>query len=103
MGNLKCGISQKWLIVERNGRKFGTRGSTVHICGVLLMAESLSLVWGHSVHFAKFRMLRFSKGYYSPTFRSISTKFDYKHVGHKGIQCVTVFGDLPKFKNFMPL
>ncbi len=96
MGNLKCGISQKRLIVERNGRKFGARGTTVHICRVLLMPNSLSLVWGHSVHFAKFPMLRFSKGYCSPSFRSISTRFYYKHVGHKGIQAVTVFGDLPK-------
>ena len=30
---------------------------------VLLMPYSLSLVWGHSVHFAKFPMLRFSKHY----------------------------------------
>ncbi len=29
MGNLKCGISQKRLIVERNGRKFGTRGTYI--------------------------------------------------------------------------
>ncbi len=60
MGNLKCGISQKRLIVERNGRTFGTRGTTVHICRVLLMPDSLSLVWVHSVHFAKFSILRFS-------------------------------------------
>ncbi len=26
---LKCAISLKWLIVERNGRKFGTRGTTL--------------------------------------------------------------------------
>ena len=26
-----------------------------------------------------------------------------KYVGHEGIQAVTVFGDLPKFKNFMLL
>ncbi len=31
----------------------GTRGTTVHIYAVLLMPDSLSLVWGHSVHFAK--------------------------------------------------
>ncbi len=53
MGNLKCGISQKRLILERNGQKFGTRGTTVHICKALLMPDSLSLVWGHLVHFAK--------------------------------------------------
>ncbi len=32
--NLKCGISRERLTVERNGRKFGTRGTTVHICRV---------------------------------------------------------------------
>ena len=50
MGKLKCGISQKRLIIEQNGRKFGTRGTTVHMCSVPLMPDSLSLVWGHSVH-----------------------------------------------------
>ena len=39
MGNLKCGMSQKRLIVERNGRKFGTRDPTVHICRPLLMPD----------------------------------------------------------------
>ncbi len=101
---VKSGISWKRLIVEGKGRKFGTRGTfTVHMCRVLLVPNSLSLVWGHSVHFAKFPMLRFSKGYCSPSFRSNWTKFYYKHVGHMGIQSVTVFGDLPKFKNFMTL
>ncbi len=67
------------------------------------MPNSVSMVWGHSVHFAKFEMLRFSKGYCSPSFHSISTKFYCKHVGQKRIQAVTVFDDLPKFKTFMPL
>ncbi len=48
MGNLKCGTSRKWLIVERNGRKFGTRGTIVLIRRILLMPDSLSLAWGHS-------------------------------------------------------
>ncbi len=63
MGNLKCGISHKRIIVERNGRKFGARCTTVHICRVFLMADSLSLVWGHSVQFAQFPIPRFSKHY----------------------------------------
>ncbi len=54
MGNLKCEISQERLIVERNGRKFGTWITTVHVCRAVLMPDTLSLVWGHSVHFAKF-------------------------------------------------
>ncbi len=49
MGNLKCGISQKRLIIERKGWKFGTQGNTVHIGRALLMPDSLSLVWGHSI------------------------------------------------------
>ncbi len=61
MGKLKCEISEKRPIVERNGRKIGTRGTTVHKCRVLLMPDSLSLVWGHSVHFAKLPILLFSK------------------------------------------
>ena len=98
---VKCSISWKRLIVEQNRWKFGTRGSTVHICRVLLMPDSLHLVWGHSVHFARFPMLRFSKCYSSPSFHSTSTKFYCKYVGHKGFQSVTFFGNLPKFKNFM--
>ncbi len=100
---LKCAISWKRLIVERNGRKIGTRRTTVHIGRVLLMPDSWSLVWGHSMHFAKFPRLRFSKGYCSPSFHSISTKFYCNYVGHEGIQGVTVFGDLPKFKKNMAL
>ncbi len=42
MENLKYGISQKRLIVEGNGRKFGTWGTTVHICRVILMPDSWS-------------------------------------------------------------
>ncbi len=95
---LKCAKSWKRLIVERNGRQFGTRGTTVHISRVLLMPDSLSLVWDHSVHFTKFPLLRFSKGYCSRSFHSISTKFYCEYVGHEGIQGVTVFGDVPKLK-----
>ena len=55
----KCGISQKRLIVERNGRKFVLRGPAVHICRVFLMPDSLSLVWDYSVHFANFQLYNF--------------------------------------------
>ncbi len=83
-----CAISWKRLIVERNGKRFCTRGTTVHIGRALLMPDSLSLVWGHLVHFAKFPMLRFSKGYCSQF--SSSTKFYCKYVGHERIQAATV-------------
>ncbi len=39
MGNLKCEISRKWLIIERNRWKSGTQTTTVHICRVLLMLD----------------------------------------------------------------
>ncbi len=83
--------------------KILTLGTTVHLCGVLLMPDSLSLVWGHSVHFAKFPMLRFSKGYCSHICHSISTKLYCKYVAYEGTSAVTVFGHLPKFKNFRAL
>ncbi len=53
---IKCVISQRRLVVERNRRKFGTHGTTVHIWRLLLFPDSLSLVWGHSV---KFPILQF--------------------------------------------
>ena len=34
---LRCGISRKRMIVEPNGRKFGTRGTRVNICRVLFL------------------------------------------------------------------
>ena len=74
----------------------------MHVGRVLLMPDSLSLFWGHSVDLAKFLMLRFSKGYCSPSFHSISAKFYCKYVGHDGIQAVTVFGDVPKLKKNHP-
>ncbi len=39
--------------------------------GVLFMSDSLTSVWGHTVHFAKFLMLRISKGYSSHSFHSV--------------------------------
>ena len=80
--------------------KFGTRGPTVHICKVLLMPDSLSLVWGHLVHFAKFPSLQFLKLCSSPNFRPIHPNFI------QGIiitQAVTFYGDLPKIAKIMAL
>ncbi len=49
---------------------------TVHICTVLLMPDSLSLVWGHSVHFAKFPILQVLKSAPLPIFiRFIQTLY----------------------------
>ncbi len=61
----------KTVFVERNGRKFSTQSTIVHIGRVLLMPDSLSMVWGHLVHFAKFPILRFSKCYSLNRFHQI--------------------------------
>ncbi len=76
---LRCEISRKRLIVERNGRKIDTRGNTVHACRVLLMPDSLKLVWGHSVQFSKFPILQFSKYYSFNSFHLVSTKLHTKY------------------------
>ena len=44
MENVKGGISRKRMIIEREGRKFRSRGTTVHIQRVLSMPDSLYLV-----------------------------------------------------------
>ena len=68
----------KRLSIEQNRRKFATRGTTVHICRVLLIPTSLSLVWGHSVHFAKFLTSLFLKHYSFNSFHQIPTSSSYK-------------------------
>ena len=45
MGKPKMLNIPKRVIIEQNGCKFGSRGTTVHIQWVLFMPESLSLVW----------------------------------------------------------
>ncbi len=56
--------------------KIGDSGYyTVHIWRLLLMPGSLTLVWGHSVHFAKFPILQFIKLFSSPNFRRIHPNF----------------------------
>ncbi len=73
MGNPKmCNILKtadrraKWM-------KIWHLGTTVYICRVLLMPESLSLVWVHSVQFVKLPSLRFSKRYSFNGFYQILT------------------------------
>ncbi len=45
----------------------------------------LSPVWGHSVHFQKFPMLRFSNVYCSPIFIQFQPNFIVSMFGHEGI------------------
>ncbi len=58
--------------------------------------DCLSLFWGHSVHFA-IQMLRFQKATVPTVFSQFQPNFIAS--GHEGIQAITVFGDLPTFKN----
>ena len=53
-------------------------------CGVLFMSDSITSVWGHFVHFAKFPVLRFSKGGYSRSFSPISIKLYCKYIAIRG-------------------
>ncbi len=95
---LKCAISWKQLIVERNGRKF----TTGRICRIILMPECLSLVWGHSVHFAKFPILRVSKRYSFNSFHQISTKLHAKYPNQGLIWAITfliICQKLPKWRH----
>ncbi len=97
MGKPKMWIlSRKWLIVERNGRNFGTRCTTVHICRILLMPDSLSLIWGHSVHFAKLSILQFLTLLHSQ-FSSDSSKLYTRYHNHTGCH---FFGKLQKLWHF---
>ncbi len=43
--------SQKQLVVERNGVKFGPWGWAFTVCRTLLTVKWLRAFWGHSVHF----------------------------------------------------
>ena len=59
------------------------------------MRVSWSLVWGHSVHFAKFSIPRFSKHCSSfNRFYYISTKFHTKYHNQWLIYAITFYGDL---------
>ncbi len=62
----------------------------MHICSLLLMPDSLSLVWDDLVHFAKFAILRFSKRHSFNSFHRISsklyTKWSEEILGRIGFQ-----------------
>ena len=61
------------------------------------MSYSLSSVWVHLVQFAKFPMLRFSKGHRSRNFHPITaTGFEILVLREYRL---LLFGDLPKIKN----
>ncbi len=67
------------------------------------MPDSLSLVWGHSVHFAKFTIPRFSKRHLSNNFHRIRFKL-YENIAYQGVmQDITLLGNWPSFTKFMAL
>ena len=98
MGNLKSGISQKRLIVERSRRKFGTRGTAVHICRVLWCP--IPWLWCGVIQctFAKFPIPRFSKHYSFNSFHQISTKLHTKYHNQGLIQAITFCAICQKLK-----
>ncbi len=49
------------------------------ICRVFFMSNSLTSIWCLSVHYEKFPMFRFPKGYCSPSFHPIWVKCYIKH------------------------
>ncbi len=72
----------------------------MHLWKVLLMPNSLGLVWGHSVHFAKFPILRFSKHYSFNSFHQISTKLDTRYHNHTGCHFLKVSRHSVHFTKF---
>ncbi len=93
---LICAISWKQLMIEWNWWQFVTHSPRNYICSLLFLSESLSSVWNHLVHLAKFWMFRFSKGYSCHSFHSISTKL-YGKVGNQGWIENVIFGWSAKF------
>ncbi len=98
---VKCAIYWKRLVVERNGWKFGSRGRRKVMCRVLVVSGHLSSICGHSVRYANFLILTFSKGYCSHSFHPISTKLYGKHGNQGESGGIQVFGDLPNWKKLM--
>ncbi len=67
------------------------------------MPDFLSLVWGHSVHFAKFPILRFPKRYLSNNFHRIPSKL-YENIAYHGaMHAITLPGNWPSFTKLMAL
>ncbi len=85
---VKCAISWKRPIIDQNKSKCVP-------CGHGMSEYSLRSILGHSVHFAKFPMLTFSKG--SHSFHPISTRLYRAHV-IAGITGYYFSGDLPNFQ-----
>ena len=66
------------------------------------ISDSLSLVWGHSLHFAKFPMLIFRKVTASTIFIQFQPNFMEGKV-IRGEYGLLLFGNVPNFKKIMAL
>ncbi len=78
----------------RSPNYLGLGGPRNWIFRVLFMSDSLSSIWGQNsvLHFAKFPMLRFSKGYSFHSFHPISTKLYGKYCKIRGKHSLFRFG-----------
>ncbi len=63
-----------------------------------MMPDSLGLVWGHSVHCAKFPVFRIFKSVSLPVFVRISSKVYVRYHNHGGNEGYCFFGYLSKIK-----
>ena len=80
-----------------SSNEFGTPGTTVHTWRLLLMPDFLSLVWGHSEHFAKFIILPFLKLLLSQ-YSSNSSQLYIRYPNHGSIQAIPFLAICHKWK-----
>ncbi len=85
------------LFAWQSAKLYKIHGTLKFESGVLLMADSLSFIWSHLVHFTKFPVLRFVKHYCSPNVYPISSKV----IIIMGNTRYYFFCDLPKIKKNM--
>ena len=84
-------------IIAKRMKNLGLTVPRNSLSRVLFGSGHLSSVWGHSVHFAKFSMLRFSKGYCSNSFHPVSIKL-HEYIGyHGGMHAVGFLVNAPSF------
>ena len=73
-----CNILKRADCRTKRAKILDSRSYEQHMYGTVRVF-SLSSVWDHLVHFEKFLMLRFSKGYRAHIFHPISTKLCGKY------------------------
>ncbi len=93
---LRCGISRKRLIVEPNGRKFGTRGPSVYMCGTF-HNRLLEFGLGSFDALCKISYFIIFKSLVLPQFSSNFIQTLYHN--HGAIQAITFLAICQKLKN----